>query len=290
MHPADSFDSRTDTALGDLKRQSVPVAFTYVLSVLENLFELSYPWAIGVAVNGLIAGETAAVWPLVGIWLAHIGVGAFRQLYDTRLFARLNARMARKTVRDQRQDGAAISEISARVEMIDELIDFLEEEMPMLLAMVIGLVGSVVFLALYDVGSGLVMLGLMIPVFVINAMTGRRAYRSNVALNSQWEKQVQVISDHRPRRWYVHFGRMARWRVRLSDLDAMSRTLAQLLTLIAVIFVLFRAASGQDATVGEVFAILSYALRIEQGIDEVPAIVQQAGRLIDIRRRIRSEP
>ncbi len=289
MQTTDSSESENDSALGDLKNHSVPIAFTYFLSFLENLFELAYPWAIGVAVNGLIAGKTALIWPLVAIWLAHIGVGAFRQLYDTRLFSRLNARMAQKTVRDQRQDGVAVSEISARVEMIEELIDFLEDDMPVLLAMVVGLVGSLVFLALYDAGSGLVMLGLMIPILIINAVAGLRAYRNNVALNSQWEKQVHVISDPRPRRWLVHFGRMARWRVRLSDLDAMSWSLAQVCTLIAVVIVLFRAATAQDPTVGDVFAILAYALRIEERIDDIPAIVQQIGRLIDIRRRIRRD-
>lgn len=281
--------SRNDSALGALKHQSVPIAFTYFLSFLENLFELAYPWAIGIAVNGLIMGQTALIWPLIAIWLAHIGVGASRQIYDTRLFSRLNARMARKAVRDQRQDGAGVSEISARVEMIEELIEFLENEMPVLLATVVGLIGSLVFLAVYDMGSGLVMLGLMIPILIINIMTGLRAYRNNVALNSQWEKQVQVIGDSRPRRWQVHFGRMAKWRVRLSDLDAMSWSLAQLCTLIAIVIVLYRTATAQGVMVGDVFALLAYALRIEERIDDIPATVQQAGRLIDIRRRIKSE-
>lgn len=289
MQSPGSFESRTDTALENLKHQSVPIAFTYSLSFLENLFELAYPWAIGIAINGLMTGQSDLIWPLVAIWLAHIGVGGFRQLYDTRLFSRLNARMARKTVRDQRQDGVAASEISARVEMIEELIEFLEGEMPVLLAMVVGLIGSLAFLAFYDAVSGLVMLGLMIPIFIINAITGIRAYRNNVELNSEWEKQVQVISDHRPRRWQVHFGRMAKWRIRLSDLDVASWTFAEVFTLIAVVIVIYRAATGEGAMAGDVFAVLAYALRIEQNVDQVPAFVQQVGRLIDIRDRIRNE-
>ena len=280
---------RTDTALGYLESRRIPIAFTYCLSFLENLLELSYPWAIGAAVNGLIVGQTAPIWPLVAIWIAHIVFGAIRQVYDTRLFSRLNASMARRAVRDHRRRGAAVSEISARVEMIEEFIEFLEEEMPVLLAMLVGLVGSLVFLTLYDLGSGLVMVGLMIPVTLINAMTGVRAYRSNVALNSEWERQVQVVSDRRPRRWRVHFGRMRQWRIRLSDLDAVSWSSTQLFILVAVVIVLYRAASADGAMAGDVFAILAYALRVEQTIDDVPAVVQQAGRLIDIRRRIRGD-
>ena len=287
MQEQASSKTEADTALGILQQKSWPIAFTYFLSFLENLAELAYPWAIGIAINGLIAGREELLLPLAAIWLAHIAVGAFRQAYDTRLFSRLNARMAQLAVRDQRESGAEVSEVSARVDMIEELIEFLEWEMPILMAVFVALLGSLLFLALYDLGSGLVMLGLIIPILAINAITGLRAYRNNVALNSEWEKQVSAIADPRPRRWKVHFGRMAMWRIRLSDLDAASWSLAQLLTLFAVIIVLYRAATAQDAMVGDVVAILAYALRIEAGIDEIPSTVQKVGRLIDIRRRVR---
>ena len=143
--------------------------------------------------------------PLIVIWLADIIVGARRQIYDTRLFSVLNAEMARKLVRDQRGDGDDVSEISARLDMIEELTEFLEEDMPVLMATFVGLVASLVFLALYDAGSGAIRLALMVPVLAFNAVTGLRAFRSNVALNSQWEKQVEAISDARPRQWRLHF-------------------------------------------------------------------------------------
>ena len=289
MQDSVSSDKANDSALGSLKQKSWPIAFTYFLSFLENLAELAYPWAIGIAINGLIEGQQELVLPLVAIWLGHIAVGAFRQAYDTRLFSRLNAKMAQLAVRDQRKSGAEVSEVSARVDMIEELIEFLEEDMPVLMAVFVALIGSLIFLALYDIASGAVMLGLIVPILILNGMTGLRAYRNNVSLNSQWEKQVAAIADPRPRRWRVHFGRMAMWRIRLSDLDAASWSSAQCLTLIAVIIVLYRAATAQEVIVGDVVAILAYALRIEAGIDEIPSTAQKVGRLIDIRRRVQAK-
>ena len=284
--PDHRVEDAADSAMGELKRRSAPIAFTYTLSFLENLAELSYPWAIGIAVNGLLIGDSSLVWPLVAIWLAHIIVGAARQIYDTRLFSALAAAMALKTVRDQRAYGAPVSEVSARIEMLEELIDFLEEDAPVLMEMLVGLVGSLVFLTLYDASSGAIMLALMVPVLALNAVMGVRAFRSNVALNTQWEKQVQAISDKRPRRWRLHFGRMAQWRIRLSDLDAATWSISQLLVLVAVVIVLYRTATAPEALAGTVVAIIAYALRIEAGIDEIPSIVHKLGRLIDIRRRI----
>ncbi|MEO1657436.1 MAG: hypothetical protein AAFR65_06915 [Pseudomonadota bacterium] len=43
MPRPDASDSRADAALDALKQKSLPIAFTYLLSLVENLFELAYP-------------------------------------------------------------------------------------------------------------------------------------------------------------------------------------------------------------------------------------------------------
>jgi hypothetical protein len=48
-------------------------------------------------------------------------------------------------------------------------------------------------------------------------------------------------------------------------------------------------ASEPGVLPGDLFASLAYVLRILDGIDEVPGAVQQVGRLLDIRTRIRSQ-
>ena len=62
------------------------------------------------------------------------------------------------------------------------------------------------------------------------------------------------------------------------------------LLLAAVSIVLIRAELSPDILAGDILAMLAYALRVERAIDEVPSIVQQVGRLIDIRRRVRDLP
>ena len=57
------------------------IALTYGVTLLENLFYLLYPWTIGLAIDGLLAGQGPwALVPLVAIWGAHIVVGAGRQV------------------------------------------------------------------------------------------------------------------------------------------------------------------------------------------------------------------
>ncbi len=289
MTPTDRPDGSEKFALGRISSRRGRITLTYVLALLENLFELMYPLAIGMAINGLIGGETAALMPLVLIWLSHIAVGGFRQVYDTWLFSHLYADIATDIAVLQRGAGKDVSEVAARVEMTRAFMDFFELEVPSLVAAAAGLFGGVALLFLYDPVSGAIMAALLGPVGLINAFMGVRALRYNRALNNQLEQQVDIIATGLRRRNRLHFGRLAQWRVRLSNADAGSWMLSEILGLGATIFVLFRMASEPGVLPGDLFASLAYVLRILDGIDEVPGVVQQVGRLFDIRRRIRSE-
>lgn len=143
-------------------------------------------------------------------------------------------------------------------------------------------------LFLYDIKAGAIMAGVLVPVGIINAIMGRRALKLNTALNDQAERQVDAVSSGRRRAAHLHFGRLAQWRIRLSNIDVASWTLAECFTLVATIAVLFQVASIPGVLAGDIFASLAYVLRIIDSLDEVPHTVQQIGRLIDIRKRIRT--
>lgn len=288
MSGHDTTSDPTSRVLGRISSRRLQIAITYLLTLLENAFELMYPWAIGVGINGLLVGKWQSLFLLVGIWLAHIFIGGIRQLYDTRLFSRLYADMAEDIVTLQSAQGVEVSEISARVEMADEFITFFETEMPVILAAIASLVGSLLLLFFYDVWAGLIIAGLFVPISLINFLMGRKALSMNTAYNSRWEEQINIIRTPRPRAIGLHFGRLAQLRVGLSDLDVLSWTFTGFLMLVATLLVLVRVASAPGVLAGDIFASLAYVLRIDDTLDNVPTLVQQGGRLIDIRARIRS--
>lgn len=275
-------------SLGRITARRGQMSFTYLLTLLENVFELMYPWAIGIGINGLLVGKWQNLLLLVGIWLAHIIIGAFRQLFDTRLFARLYADMATDIVTLQSAQGEEVSEISARVEMADEFITFFEAEMPVILATIASLIGSLFLLFFYDIWAGLIIAGLFIPVSLINFLMGRKALKINNDYNTRWEGQINIIESPRRRATGLHFKRLAQMRIRLSDLDVLSWSFTGFFMMVATLLVLVRVASAPGVLAGDIFASLAYVLRIDDALDNVPALVQQGGRLLDIRARIRS--
>ncbi len=260
---------------------------TYFLTVVENVFELLYPFAVGLAIDGLLRRDgVMSVAPLATIWVAHVATGAGRQLYDTRLFTVMYGRAAADMIVDQRARGVSTSEVAARVDMMEEVIDFMEYELPLFARSVIGIVGSIVMLFFYDITAGLITAGLLVPVAVIQRLYGKRAFALNSRLNDRWERQVDAVADGQRERVGVHFRAVAKWRVKLSDVQAAAWSVTDLFSLVAVVSVLLHITGTGGAQAGTIFAALAYVLSVADSLEQAPVIVEQAARLVDISRRV----
>ena len=86
------------TIFGNYRRQ---IVVTYLVTLAENLFELSYPSLTGLAVNGLLKHDFTGLGLLLGVWFAHTVTGVFRQSYDTRVFSSIFTDLATRTVSEQ---------------------------------------------------------------------------------------------------------------------------------------------------------------------------------------------
>jgi ABC transporter transmembrane region len=262
------------------------IAFTYTLTVIEDLLELSYPWATGLAINGLLAQDYRMIAPVMIAWLLHIAVGCGRQMYDTRLYTEIYNTVVIDTVLRQRQSGIEPSKVAARSAMSREFVTFFETDMPVVLSTTISLVGSAAILFYYDLVIGAIAALQFIPVAVLNRSYMRRSLMLNEGLNNQLEHEVHAIDAAQEGAVTRHFAEVRAWRVKLSDAHAFNWTAIEGLSILVFLLVLLRVAHMPGAEFGAIFAIFVYVWRVMEKLDMVPQIVQQLMRLKDIRRRI----
>jgi hypothetical protein len=262
------------------------IAFTYALTVIEDLLELSYPWATGLAVNGLLVQDYRMIAPVMVAWLLHIAVGCGRQMYDTRLYTEIYNTVVIDTVLRQRQSGIEPTKVAARSAMSREFVTFFETDMPVVLNTTVSLVGSVAILFYYDLVIGAVAVLQFIPVAVLNRSYMRRSLMLNNGLNDQLEHEVQVIDAAREGAVFRHFAEVRAWRVKLSDAHAFNWTAIEGLSILVFLLVLLRVAYMPNVEFGTIFAIFVYVWRAMEKLDMIPQIVQQLMRLKDIHRRI----
>jgi hypothetical protein len=262
------------------------MAFTYALTVMEDLLELSYPWATGLAINGLLAQDYRMIAPVMIAWALHTAIGCGRQMYDTRLYTEVYNTVVIDTVLRQRQSGIEPTRVAARSAMSRELVTFFEKDMPVVLNALVSIVGSAAVLFYYDLVIGAVAALLFIPVGIINRSYMRRSLMLNEGLNNQLEQEVQVIHAAQEGAVTRHFAEVRTWRVKLSDADAFNWTAIEGLSILVFLLVLLRVTYMPNADVGTIFAIFVYVWRLMEKLDMMPQIVQQLMRLKDIRRRI----
>lgn len=285
-----SAEASSQTLLQTIKPFRLRIGFTYGVMLMETVFEVLYPFTLGIAINGLLAGDGfAAVLPFGIMWLAHICSATFRQMYDTRLFTRIYSLVAGNLIVRQHSQGASTSTIAARSAMAREAIDFFEFEIPTVVTALVTLFGGVLMLFVYDVLAGAVMTALLVPIFILYQRYGKKSLKLSRRLNNRLEREVTIINDATPRRVTAHFTALARWRVWLSDTQARTWALADFFMFAAVLFVLFRLTAEPDVQPGDVFAGLAYALDILVALDQGPVLIEQFSRILDIRRRVDDE-
>ncbi len=261
------------------------LAVSYGAAVVENTFELLYPFAIGLAVDGLLDGSWGGVAVFVVLSLAHTVLGVARQWYDTRLFNRMYASFATDLVEDQRADGVATTSVVARTILADEYVDFLRSGVNAAITAAFAVVGSLVMLFFYDLLLGLVAAAVAIPVILINRRLMRRSAGIYRALNDQSEREVSLIDEGSVKDVRRHFGVIAGHWNRLSDAEGISWGVVDVIALGLAVFALVRA-TGTAEEVGAIFATIAYVWAYIGGFDQVPGVLQRMSNLADIRRRL----
>ncbi|MDB5589542.1 ABC transporter six-transmembrane domain-containing protein [Enterovirga sp.] len=277
---------RPPSALEAVRPFRSRITLTYGLIFIEDLLELSYPWATGLAIDGLIAHQYIWIAPIIVAWTCRGAIGCFRQMYDTRLYTTIYNTIVTATILRQRSAGVRTSDVAARSSMSRDFVTFFERDIPTILTSVVGILGSAVILFFYDVMIGAITASLFLPVYLINRGYSRRSALFNKGLNDQLEHEVDLIDSNDPTRVRQHFTALRDWRIKLSDAAAINWTLIEIMSIFVFMAVIMRATFLPTTETGDIFAILVYVWRLMENLDHVPEIVQQLTRLQDIRRRI----
>lgn len=263
------------------------VALTYTLTLLENVCTLAYPALTGIAVDRLVKRDFIGLAALVGVWLVHLALSFSRQRLDTRVFMGLYAQVAAHVVGVQQGRGHGTSTVSARVEMVRDVVGFFEKEVPAIFQNILLILGSLVMLFVYDVDAGTLAMAVLLPMGLVNGWYWRKALRLNQGINSEIEREVDAIASRRRFRIGRHFGLLRRWRVKLSDTESWTWALTELATIVALVFILIDFTQSPAFTAGAIYAVLTYVYDYLEGLNHVPTVVNNLARLRDVRARLR---
>ena len=264
----------------------IRILATYTLFTIENLLRLAQPFALGWAINDLLAGHILGVGVLVAQHVLHLIVGLIRQVYDTRTFSAIYSDLATRMIVSQRASGVDASRVTARASLSREFVEFFERSIPMLMKVGFSVAGSVIMLAWYDWLIVTCCLGLLIPAALLSQHYSRLTRRLSRGLHDELEREVDVIHSQNGIDVRNHFDEVARWRIKLSNAEAINFGLMECFILGAIVAVLFRACHLPAVQAGDIFAVFRYLMLLLMGLDNLPRLIQQVSRLRDVSSRL----
>ena len=272
--------------LGLARSHAASLGSAYGLTSLAHLSGQLYPLITAFAIDGVLRGDFRPIIAL-GAWhLLMMALEVAAKMYDTCVFTRVYADLAGRFVERAHADGRPPSLITARAILSREYVDFLEKDVPGALTSAIGLITAMAVLISLDHVVGLICLGLILPLTIVNMGLGKRAVALNRGLNDQLEREVALLGRGRPTTVRRHFEAVAQWRIRLSDSEARAFGLMELSVIVLIGAALWRLSLGDAVQAGAVYAIFSYVWRFVIALDQVPATVQQIAKLKDLDRRM----
>ncbi|SHG28251.1 ABC transporter six-transmembrane domain-containing protein [Flagellimonas flava] len=258
---------------------------TYICILGEAALLLLFPWFIGNAIDDVLSGHFKGAFNLGFLGILLLVVGVVRRVFDSRFYAEVY-REAGVTAMVQIQ-GEKVSVKTARLHMLAELVEFLENTLPELINTLIGLVGVMCILLLLNqkvFWGGVLVTGMVV---VIYALSSKKTIFFNEQANDELERQVEVISQKNTVKLGEHLKRMMRWNIKLSDLEALNFSLSWIVALaFLVLSIIVGVGDGID-TYGALFALVMYVFQYIESVLQLPVFYQNWLRLHEILARLR---
>ncbi len=136
-----------------------------------------------------------------------------------------------------RRQGHGTSKVSARVEMVRDVVSFFEKEVPAMFHNVLAVVGSLVMLV-YDVNAGLIALSVLLPMGLITALVLAQGGAAQSSDQHSDRARGRRYLSGRASRVRRHFRLLRRWRVKLSDTESWTWAVTELATIVALSYFL----------------------------------------------------
>lgn len=270
------------------KQYKLKISLTFLLLVLENVAKVLQPLVLGIAINDLISGSNEGLWYFSGLYIAGFIIGTIRRYYDTRAYTSIYTNVASDIAKIQNEKNIDISTIGARSALVKELVDFFEHDVTQAFTSAISVIGALIMLALFDwwvFGGCLVT---MLLIVLIYSFSTKKIYSYNTSLNDELENRIAILEKRQQDGIFSHFKNIAKWLVKMSDLETINFSLIEIILFGLAIYTLYAAASAVDATAGGIFSALTYVLEFSGGVFMLPIIFQQVIRLREISSRLRN--
>ncbi len=266
-----------------LKQFKGHFSFTLFLVLAEAVLSILYPLFIGLAIDDAIQQNYKGAIYLGGLGMLSLLVGGGRRFYDSRFYARVFQNMGERVVQQKQLNH---SQRTARLNMLREMVEFLENSVPGIVNSLIGLVGTLIIVANLNSKIFLACLTTLFIVLLIYRLSRNKTILYNEGYNNEMERQVAILDEVRPKVVSTHLRDLMKWNVRLSDLEMINFSLVWIIMILLLVLSIGWSVAEGVVQYGAVFALVMYVFQYIESLVSLPFFYQQWLRLAEISTRL----
>ena len=258
---------------------------TLVLILAEAGIMLLFPLFIGHAIDGVINESRLGVFQLGGLGLALLIVGVGRRVFDSRFYGKIYEASGEKMVSRMKYNQSSVK--TARLSMMREFFEFLENALPELINNIIGLVGVVSILFSLNIKVFYGSLVVTAVIFLVYWLTSKKTMDYNQAFNNEMERQVVVLAKNDQNALKNHLKQTVKWNIKLSDLEAFNFSVSWVVALAFLVVAIIVSVGDGVVQYGALFALVMYVFQYIENVLSLPLFYQNWLRLQEIMVRLR---
>ncbi|MDP4200138.1 MAG: ABC transporter six-transmembrane domain-containing protein [Bacteroidota bacterium] len=224
--------------------------------------------------------------PWIVLFLVNSSLGAFRRLYDTRIYTRMFANLSSDVVARQLAQGEDLSKVAARSSMAWHNIEFFQYNVPEFLEQLIAVGGAVIALGLFDWRLTLVGSILIVLVLIGSRYYMRALQRIQSKLHDWYEEEYNIFSTREPGKIRQYYSDISELEIKYSTRSTFSYSVIRVFLLFMFLTTLYISIDLDRFTIGALYSIVAYVWSFVTATEYIPYLSEKWVELKDASRRI----
>jgi len=264
------------------KKSPLGIVSVLAMNIAEIVLLSLSPFVIGSCIDGFFEHSYFWFCILIALQFLLVAVRAINKILDTRVYERIIEVASNDYYVEKIKTGVSDSQISSRLNLVDEIISFFEVD----LVQIIDMFGGIVFSLIYIfTASGLLLffsaIAISILVYFFTKRYHTKIASNNVKLQDHDETREEVISSRNEQRFRGFTRTVLHLRISSSDLDAKAYLFTDVLQSVFLIFAIILTVNMGNYTSGQLFSIITYIMMLNERVCEINEVRVKVYDLID---------
>jgi ABC-type bacteriocin/lantibiotic exporter with double-glycine peptidase domain len=278
---------RSNSVLTSIWRSNrYAITLIYAMNILEETLQLLIPVSIGVLIDTFINDKGYGILAFTVTYIGKFIASGARRIFDTVLFTKIFNHLCFRVIDHCKENFVSTTKMNARIELMKQVVEFFERDIPFLVKSVITILGSCFLLYFYNAHL-LLLSGIVIfPSMLINFIYSKKIRSVTTRINDQYEKQVDTIDFGSKKERILYFEKARSLYIKKSTLEAFNFSFLEVFVFIMIFVSVLIVCRTNNLTYGDIAASYAIILRFAYSFDFIPLTTTRLASLYDVLARI----